>query len=417
MCMRLPLLWSKHLSKSVLLKSRSVSVAAPKMSLELDDEGIVVPKQLLEPANVPARKLFGPGPSNLSKEVEKSLNQPLLGHLHAEFLKIMDDVREGTKYVFQTKNKLTFVVSGTGHAGMECALMNLLEQGEKILVVRNGLWGERAASLSKRLNFNVDIVNAPDGSFVSLSDFKEALNKSKPAAVFICQGESSTGVLHPLEGYGQACHDVGALFIVDTVASLGATPFNSDELLVDCVYSASQKVLNAPPGLAPISFSDVAVEKMKNRKTQVPSFYFDALELGNYWGCFDEARRYHHTGPVLLVYSLREALAVIIREGIEASIERHQTNAKILHEKLQNAGFELFVTDENARLPCLTTVKVPENVNWITVRDSLMNQGYEIAGGLGATTGKIWIIGTFGLNCTPSRFAEIPALLKHASKI
>jgi len=329
----------------------------------------------------------------------------------------MDDVREGLKYVFQTKNKLTTVVSGTGHAGMEAALLNLLEEGERILVVRNGLWGERAASLSKRLKFEVHVLDVPDGKAASLAEFKQALNKFKPVTAFVCHGESSTGVLHPLEGFGQACHDVGALLIVDTVASLGAAPFKADELGVDCVYTASQKVLNAPPGLAPISFSDRAVEKIKNRATQVPSFYFDALELGNYWGCFGEARRYHHTGPVLLVYTLREALAVIAREGLDKSVARHQQNAKLLHDQLQSAGFQLFVEDEKLRLPCLTAVKVPEGVDWDLVRNRLLSQGYEIAGGLGATAGKIWRIGTFGMNSDPTRFKQIPELLKRESKI
>ncbi|KAI6243006.1 Alanine--glyoxylate aminotransferase [Aphelenchoides fujianensis] len=321
---------------------------------------VPAPLQLLEPPKIPEKRLFGPGPSNLRDEIKNALVQPMLGHLHPEFLKVMDDVREGLKYVFQTTNKLTFAVSGTGHAGMECALLNVLERGEKILVVRNGIWGERAASLSKRLGFDVEVLSVPDGQAASLDDFKAALESFRPAAAFVCQGESSTGVLHPLEGFGDACHEVGCLFVVDTVASLCGAPFAADQLAVDCVYSASQKVLNAPPGLAPISFSDRAVEKLKSRKTQVPSFYFDALELGNYWGCFDEPRRYHHTGPVSLVYSMREALAAVVREGVDESVERHRQNAQLLYSLLEQNGFQLFVEKPELRLPCLTTVRVPE---------------------------------------------------------
>ncbi|KAI6172040.1 Serine--pyruvate aminotransferase [Aphelenchoides besseyi] len=363
-----------------------------QLQTDIEMPSVQPPVQLLEPTKIPTKRLHGPGPANLRDEV-------------------MDDVREGLKYVFQTNNKLTFVVSGTGHAGMECALLNLLERGEKVLIVRNGIWGERASSLSKRLGFDVEVLNVSDGEAASLDAFKSALKKVRPAAAFICQGESSTGVLHPLEGFGAACHEFGTLLVVDTVASLGATPFDCDQLQVDCVYSASQKVLNAPPGMAPISFSDLAVEKIRKRKTPIPSFYFDALELGNYYGCFDEPRRYHHTGPVSLIYSLREALAAIVREGLDESIQRHEQNARVLHSLLEQNGFELFVKNPNLRLPCLITVRVPEGVNWKAVTDSLMSeQLIEIAGGLGNTAGKIWRIGTFGLNSNIERFHDIPQL-------
>ncbi|CAD5216275.1 unnamed protein product [Bursaphelenchus xylophilus] len=367
------------------------------------DSKILPPAQLTQPPNIPLKKLFGPGPSNVRKQVGDAQTQPMLGHLHTEFLKVMDDVREG--------------VNGTGHAGMECAILNCLEAGERLLVVRNGLWGERAANLGKRLNLNVSVLNVADGEVASLNEFRKAVQDFKPHAVFICQGESSTGVLHPLEGFGPVCHENGALLIVDTVASLGATPFDADLLEVDCVYSATQKVLNAPPGLSPISFSDRAVEKLKSRKTQVASFYLDALEIGNYWGCFNEPRRYHHTGMVSLVYSLREALAAVAVEGLDQSIERHQKNVKILYRLLNENGFDLFVEKPENRLPCLTTVKVPPGVDWKAVQDNLMSQGWEIAGGLGATAGKIWRIGTFGINSDVSRFEQIPKLLKAAAKL
>ncbi|CAD5212051.1 unnamed protein product [Bursaphelenchus okinawaensis] len=391
------------------------SSAAANMAFK--NNPIVPPDQLLQPVNIPVKKLYGPGPSNVRKEVGEAQTQPMLGHLHTEFLKVMDDVREGVKYVFQTRNPLTFVVSGTGHAGMECALLNCLEAGERLLVIRNGLWGERAASLGKRLNLNVHVLSVPDGEVATLDQFEKEVETFKPHAVFVCQGESSTGVLHPLEGFGPICHQNGALLVVDTVASLAGAPFKADELEVDCVYSATQKALNAPPGLAPISFSDLAVQKLRNRKTPVASFYFDALELGNYWGCFGEARRYHHTGMVSLVYALREALAAVAVERIDQSVERHQANAKILYQLLNDNGFECFVQKEENRLPCLTTVKVPEGVDWKSVQDNLMSQKWEIAGGLGATVGKIWRIGTFGLNSDPQRFHQLPTLLKQAAKL
>jgi len=345
--------------------------------------------------------------------VQHGLAQPLLGHLHPDFLEIMDDVRLGIQYIFQTRNALTFAVSGTGHAGMECAILNLLEQGETLLVLQNGIWGHRAAELGRRLGLKVERVVVPDGTTISLDQAKQALQKYKPAVTFVCHGESSTGVMHPLEGYGELCHEHGSLFLVDTVASIGGAPFHSDELNVDCVYAATQKVLNVPPGLAPISFSDRALAKIRYRKTPVASWYFDALELGNYWGCFSgEPRRYHHTAPISLVYALREGLSAVAKEGIENIVGRHQQNAQYFYACLAEIGLEPFIMNEELRLPCLTTVKVPEGIDWKVIQGKLLARGYEIAGGLGATAGKIWRIGTFGVNSNDS---EIDGLM-HALK-
>uniref|UniRef100_A0A7E4WAM1 Alanine--glyoxylate aminotransferase n=1 Tax=Panagrellus redivivus TaxID=6233 RepID=A0A7E4WAM1_PANRE len=394
----------------VLSQSSTIVLTKANMST------IPPPKILTEQPNIPDKQLFGPGPSNMPDEIRSSMNAPLLGHLHGEFTKIMDDVREGIKYLFQTNNRLTFAISGTGHAGMEVAVMNLLEPGESFLVVKNGIWGLRAANLGKRLSLDVHVLEVPEGQVATLDQFTAAVKEHKPKVVFICQGESSTGVAHPLEGYADVAHANGALLLVDTVASIGGAPFEQDKLGVDVVYTATQKVLNAPPGLAPISFSAKAEEKIRSRKTPVVSFYFDALELGNYWGCFDEPRRYHHTGMVSMVYSLRAALAAIAKEGVEKEIARHQENAIFFYKELQNAGFEPFVANKSIRLPCLTTVKVPEGVDWKIVADKLMAQKIEIAGGLGPTLGKIWRIGTFGVNSNQDKIKKVVAALKEATE-
>ncbi|CAI4231702.1 unnamed protein product [Auanema sp. JU1783] len=365
------------------------------------------PSCLLTEMQVPPRLLFGPGPSNMPNSVAQTQGLSLLGHLHPEFVKVMSDVRVGLQYVFQTKNAYTFAVSGTGHAGMECALLNLLERGEKLLVVQNGIWGERATSLGKRLGLDVQVVSCPPGEAVSVPQICEAIEKNKPKVVFVCHGESSTGVCHPLAGIKDACEKTGTLFLVDTVASLGGAPFSMDELGVDCVYSATQKVLNAPPGLAPISFSDKAIQMVKNRKEPVSSFYFDCLELGNYWGCDGEMKRYHHTAPISSVYALREALAIVAKQGINSLVKRHQTNSQFLYQKLQEKGLECFVEKENIRLPCLTTVKVPESVDWKLVISNLMAEGIEISGGLGPTFGKIFRIGTFGQNSEQQKIENV----------
>uniref|UniRef100_A0A0K0DSY5 Alanine--glyoxylate aminotransferase n=1 Tax=Strongyloides stercoralis TaxID=6248 RepID=A0A0K0DSY5_STRER len=404
-------------SKKFLSNYKKINVALREAAfstsfLNKSNMKVEKPLQLLEPMNVPPRLLMGPGPSNMRNDIQESTCKSLLGHLHPEFTKIMDDVREGIKYLFQTNNKLTFAVSGTGHAGMECAMVNLLEKNSKFLVVQNGLWGGRAASLAKRMEVDVKVLEVENGKAAKIEEFENIVKTFKPDVVFICHGESSTGVMHPLKGYGKICHDNNALLLVDTVASIGGAPLNSDELEIDCVYSATQKVLNAPPGLAPITFSDRAVEYIKKRKTPVASFYFDAFELGNYWGCYGEQRRYHHTGMISMVYALRTALADIVQEGIDNSVARHQENAKILYKELNKIGLEPFVEDENLRLPCLTTVKVPENVSWQQVIGCMMENGIEIAGGLGSTAGKIWRIGTFGQNSNQQTIEKVTKQLK-----
>ncbi|CAB3404297.1 unnamed protein product [Caenorhabditis bovis] len=366
------------------------------------------PQSLLKEMNVPPRQLFGPGPSNMADSIAESQSKSLLGHLHPEFVQIMADTRLGIQYVFKTKNAYTFAVSGTGHAGMECALVNLLEKGDRFLVVDIGLWGKRAADLADRMGIDVRKISADNGKAVPTNEIVKAISEYKPHLVFVCHGESSTGVAQPLDKIGDACREHDALFLVDTVASLGGAPFDADELKVDCVYSATQKVLNAPPGLAPIS------TKIRNRKQRVASFYFDALELGNYWGCDGELKRYHHTAPISTVYALRTALQVVAKEGIDETIKRHKENAKILYDLLKKHNLEPFVEDESIRLPCLTTVNVPENVDWKDVAGELMQNGVEIAGGLGATVGKIWRIGTFGLNSDRSKIENVVKLLASA---
>ncbi|KIH52691.1 aminotransferase, class V, partial [Ancylostoma duodenale] len=292
------------------------------------------PACLQKDMEIPARQLFGPGPSNMRDVIADSQSRSLLGHLHPEFIKVMSDAREGLQYIFKTRNAYTFAVSGTGHAGMECAVLNLLEKDDVFLVVEIGIWGKRAADLGARIGAKVHTVTASHGCAVE----KEA---------------------------------------IEEVASLGGAEFRMDDWGVDCVYSATQKVLNAPPGLAPISFSERAMQKIRNRKERVPSFYFDVLELGNYWGCDDQAKRYHHTAPISCVYALRAALAVIAKEGIDEGVQRHVENAKFLYEKLKEAGLECFVEKEKWRLPCLTTVKVPNGVDWKGVMDDMMKQGTE----------------------------------------
>jgi len=300
---------------------------------------------------------------------------------------------------------------------MECAIVNLVEPGDRVLVVCIGLWGERAADMAERNGGEVKRLSADHGQAITIDAFREAMSSFHPHVVFVCHGESSTGVRQSLDGLGEICTKNNALLIVDTVASLGGAEFAADQLGIDCVYTATQKVLNAPPGVAPISFSERAIDKIKSRKTRVHSFYFDALLLGNYWGCIEgEPRRYHHTAPISTVYALRAALALLAEEGIEHCIRRHAENAQHLYDGLHSIGLELFVDNPDYRLPCLTTVKVPAGVDWKAVVDKLMSQRIEISGGLGPTIGKIWRIGTFGINSSPECIDRVVKALDGALK-
>ncbi|XP_062438919.1 alanine--glyoxylate aminotransferase [Rhea pennata] len=362
---------------------------------------IAPPERLRQPLAVPQRLLLGPGPSNVPPRVLAAAGRQLVGHTTPEMLQIMDEIKAGIQYAFQTSNPLTLAVSGTGHCAMETALLNLIEQGDTILVAINGIWGERAAIIAERLGANVHKLLKPLGEYFTLQDIEEGLVRHKPFALFITHGESSTGVLQPLEGLGELCHRHGCLLLVDSVASLGGAPIFMDQQEIDVLYSGSQKVLSAPPGSGPISFSERAREKMLRRKTKPSSFYLDINQLASYWGCDGKPRTYHHTAPVNSFFSLREGLAMLVEQGLENSWERHQANCTYLCKGLQDLGLELLVKEEVARLPTITAIKVPEGYDWEEITTFVMNKHtIEIAGGLGPSSGKVLRVGLMGYNST-----------------
>ncbi|NXT92891.1 SPYA protein, partial [Anhinga rufa] len=370
------------------------------------------PQGLLRPLAVPERLLLGPGPSNVPPRILAAGSQQLLGHMHPEVLQVMDEIKAGIQYAFQTQNRLTLAISGTGHCAMEAALLNLLEHGDTALVAVNGIWGQRAADIARSVGQRVQA--SPGGSHLPLC-FTQGLEKHKPSVLFITHGESSTGVLQPLEGLGELCHRHGCLLLVDAVASLGGAPIFMDQQEIDVLYSGSQKVLNAPPGSAPISFSERAREKMLRRKTKPTSFYLDMGWLANYWGCDGEPRRYHHTAPINSFFSLREGLAMLAELGLESSWERHWANCAHLCQGLRNLGLELFVKEEKARLPTITTLRVPEGYDWKEITAFLMDKhAIEIAGGLGPSVGKVLRIGLMGCNSTSDNVDRVLRALQDA---
>ncbi|XP_025892212.1 serine--pyruvate aminotransferase [Nothoprocta perdicaria] len=376
---------------------------------------VAPPPRLLQPLAVPQRLLLGPGPSNAPPRVLAAASHQLLGHMHPEILQVMDEIKAGIQYAFQTRNALSLAVSGTGHCAMEAALLNVAEPSDSVLVGLNGIWGERAANVAARLGATVHELRKPPGEYFTLRDIEEGLVRHKPTVLFLTHGESSTGVLQPLEGLGELCHRHGCLLLVDSVASLGGAPILMDQQEIDILYSSPQKVLGAPPGSAPISFSERAREKMLRRKTKPPSFYLDMLCLGSYWGCEGPSRMYHHTAPIQSLYCLREGLAMLAEQGLEKSWVRHRANCISLCQGLQELGLELFVKEEKARLPTVTTVKVPEDCDWKEIVTYVMDKhNIEITGGLGPTAGKVFRIGLMGYNSTAANVDRVLQALRDA---
>uniref|UniRef100_A0A2C9JY92 Alanine--glyoxylate aminotransferase n=1 Tax=Biomphalaria glabrata TaxID=6526 RepID=A0A2C9JY92_BIOGL len=373
------------------------------------------PKCLLKPIDVPNKLLMGPGPSNCPPRVLAAGALPMLGHLHPEFTKIMDEVKEGIQYLFQTKNGWTFAISGTGHAAMEASVVNLLEPDDVILVCQNGIWGQRLADMADRNGSTVKKLIRPYGEVFTLEEIEKGLQEHKPIVVFVTYGESSAGTAQPLEGLGDLCHKYNALLLVDSVAILGGRPLFMDAWNIDVLYSGSQKVIGAPPATSPISFSLKAREKIASRKTRIRSYYFDCNELANYWACDQGPRRYHHTGMVTSVYGLREGLARLAEEGLEKSWKDHKDCSELLYQGLEKLGLELLVKNKEIRNPCVTTIKVPPGINWKDVTDYAMkNYRVEIAGGLGDLAGKTWRIGIMGYNCRPENVQLVLRVLEEA---
>ncbi|KAF6112615.1 alanine--glyoxylate and serine--pyruvate aminotransferase [Phyllostomus discolor] len=377
---------------------------------------VAPPEVLLKPISVPHRLLLGPGPSNLAPRVLAAGGLQMIGHMHKEMYQIMDEIKQGIQYVFQTKNRLTLAISGSGHSALEAALFNLLEPGDSFLVGVNGIWGQRAAEIGERVGARTHPMTKDPGGHYTLQEVEEGLAQHKPVVLFLTHGESSSGVLQPLEGYGELCHRYQCLLLVDCVASLGGAPIHMDQQGIDVLYSGSQKVLNAPPGTALISFSDKARDKIYSRKTKPYSFYLDIKLLANFWSCDDDKpRTYHHTTPVIGLFSLRESLALIAEEGLENSWRRHREVTAYLQERLQELGLQLFVKDPVLRLPTVTTVAVPAGYNWRDIVNYLIDHfSIEITGGLGPSVGKVLRIGLLGCNATRENVDRVAEALKEA---
>ncbi len=361
-----------------------------------------------EPLTPPHRILLGPGPSNVPPAVTAAMGAPVIGHLDPAFLAVMEEVQEMLRAVLRTENRFTLPVSGTGSAGMEAALVNVLEPGDRILVCVNGVFGERMCDIAARCGAELERVEAPWGSPVDPAAVHRALAAFPAKVVAVVHAETSTGVLQPLPELAEAAHARGALFLVDAVTSLAGAPLETDAWGIDVCYSGTQKCLSCPPGLAPITFGPRAVEVLEKRKTRVQSWYLDMTLILKYWG---PDRVYHHTAPISMIYALREALRIVLEEGLEARWERHRRVHRALVRGLRKMGFSMLVAEAD-RAPMINAVLVPEGMDEAAVRRRLLDDaGIEIGGGLGALKGKVWRIGLMGASCTEENVEALLAAL------
>jgi len=356
--------------------------------------------------------LLGPGPSPIHPDVLKAMSWNTLGHLDPEFIEIMNETKELLKYVFETNNQVTLPISATGSAGMEAALVNILEPGDKAVICVNGVFGTRMADVASRCGAQVIEVEAEWGSPIDPGEVKKTLDANKDVKIVgIVHAETSTGVLQPLEEIVKLAHQNDALIVVDTVTSLGGIPVSVDARGLDVVYSGTQKCLSCPPGLAPLTLNDRALSVFQSRKHIVQSWYLDLTMLTRYWG---EERFYHHTAPVNMIYALYAALSLIEEEGLQQRFDRHTLNSKALVNGLEALGLQM-LTAESYRLPSLHAVKIPGEIKDADVRKKLRaDYRIEIGGGLGPFKGSIWRVGLMGHG---SRKQNVERLIKALGEI
>jgi len=355
----------------------------------------------------PERLLLGPGPSPVPESILAALGRATIGHLDPEFLRVMDEVRAMLRAVFETESEHVYCMSGTGSAGMETVMVNLVEPGTRVLVGVCGVFGGRMAEVARRAGADVTEVRGEWGRALTQDAFRMAAQGRRFDLLCVVHAETSTGVLQPLEPLRELADELGALLVADAVTSLGGVPVKMDARRLDAVYSGTQKCLSCPPGLSPLALSERAAERLRHRTRPVQSWYLDLSLIAQYWG---RERAYHHTAPINMIYALHEALRLVLEEG-DARFERHRRASAALAAGLEAMGLELLVP-KGERLPPLTAVRVPEGVDDGAVRAALLEKhGIEIGGGLGPLKGRAWRIGLMGAGATKENVTRVLSAL------
>jgi alanine-glyoxylate transaminase/serine-glyoxylate transaminase/serine-pyruvate transaminase len=354
---------------------------------------MIDPMHELQP---PTRLMLTPGPSCVSPQVYRAMATPLVGHLDPWFTEFMGAVQVQMRRIFQTQNKMTFPISASGTGGIETAVVNALEPGDEAIVCINGMFSGRMAEIAERTGAKIHRVTAPVGRPVDPEDVRRAGQGRKIKFVGLAHGETSTGVITKLEPFRRVADELGALLIVDAVATLSGAPLDIDRQGIDICFSGTQKAISAPPGMSPITVNARIEELLRNRKTKVQSWYFDLTTVMNYWG---KERTYHHTPPISLIFGLYEAMRLVLEEGLEARWERHRQNQAALIAGLEAMGIRPFVERAEDRLPTVTCAWIPAGIDGAKVRSRLLNEfNIEIAGGLGEIKATTWRIGLMGFS-------------------
>lgn len=354
--------------------------------------------------------LMGPGPSCVHDKVYQALRRKTIGHLDPYFIRIMDAIKADLRTLLKTENALTIPMSGTGSSGMEACFVNLVETGDPVLILINGVFGMRMQDVARRLGAEVDTLTFEWGMPVLLDAVKEKIEKKHYKIVAVVHAETSTGVRNPVAGIGELLKGSDSIYLVDAVTSFGGMEIAMDAWGIDALYSGTQKCLSCPPGLAPLSFSEKAVTALENRKSKVPNWYLDLSMIMQYWKGANRA--YHHTAPINMHYGLYQALKLILEEGPDTVYRRHMDNHEKLVQGLEAMGLAMLVTPES-RLPMLNSVKIPDGVDEAAVRSTLLKDyRIEIGAGLGPLAGKIWRIGLMGHTARPENVERLLDALK-----
>ena len=344
--------------------------------------------------NPPVRLMMTPGPCSVDPRVYRALASPIVGHLDPWFRGCMDETQVLMRQVFQTENRITFPLSASGSGGIEASVLNSLEPGDEAICCVNGLFSQRMHVIAQHTPATIHLVEVPYGKPIDAEDVRKAAKGRKIKMIGFAQGETSSGVLTQVDPIRKVADECGALLVVDTVASLAAVPLHVDKQRIDICFSGAQKAISAPPGMSPITVSPRAEEAFRNRKTKVQSWYFDLSTAMNYWG---KDRLYHHTPPISLIYALREAMRILLEEGLEARWERHKLNQQALIAGIEAMGLKLLVEKPQDRLVTVTAVMIPAGIEDAKLRNQLLDEfNIEIAGGIGALKGQIWRLGTMG---------------------